>query len=262
MPLIATAALGVGQAVNGFIKKGKAKRMAEKNIRPEAQIAKPILDNQALSESRAGSGLSDSAKQLFTTNSDRALTASIDAILKSGGNPNMIGDIYDDYNTGASKMAFAEDEAKFRNINMLVRSNEKLAEEQDKVWGINKYAPWADRAREASSLSREGNQDVFSGANAAIGSWAGMETAKLAPTAGEARPMGTATAPTNGWTQPQPLAKMPKLNLDPNRVPFMSTTTPQINYTPRSNEMLNNLGILPIGGMNMRGMFETGSYGR
>lgn len=162
---------GAGQLISGIFQKSKAKKIARKNIRPVYDIQQPILDNQALAESRASEGLSDSAKQAYTTNADRGISASIDAILKGGGTVNNIADIYDTYQSGIGKMALVDEEMRAKNIKELITQNNTLAAEKDKQWQVNTFAPYADKAQAAAVLSKQGSDNIWKGINT-IGSTA------------------------------------------------------------------------------------------
>ena len=184
---IAMLASSLFKMGKGFIDQGKAKKLAASAVRPEYNIQQPIIDNQALAESRAGQGLSDSSKQLFTTQQDRGLTASIDAILRTGGNANQVNEAYDSFNTGLSRLSLAEDEAKFRNMNMYLRANEQLAQEQDKAWQINKYAPYADQMKLASQNKQAADANVAGGISGLLGVGASYMKGLTNPTAGLAK---------------------------------------------------------------------------
>lgn len=181
---IAMLASSLFKMGKGFIDQGNAKKMAASAVRPEYEISQQVKDNQALAESRVGQGLSDSSKQLFTTQQDRGLTASIDAILRTGGDANQVNEAYDGFNTGLSRLSLAEDEAKFRNMNMYLRANEQLAQEQDKAWQINKYAPYADKMKLASQNKQAADANVSGGISGLLGTGAMYMQGLNNPTAG------------------------------------------------------------------------------
>lgn len=189
---IAMLAGGAVQTVSGLFGQGKAKKLASE-VRPEYQMAQGIIDNQALTESMASQGLSDASLQLYTTNAQRGLTRGVDAILRGGGNVNMISDLQQGYDDGLSQLAVADEQARFRNINNYLSANTALAAEQDKAWQINKYAPWADKQKLAAEMKANADKNVMGGINTMLS--AGMSS------------VGGATNPTAGV--PKTGAKLP-----------------------------------------------------
>jgi len=180
---MAMMAAGAIQSVSGIIGQGKAKKLGSEP-RPEYQMGQGIIDNQALTESMAGQGLTDSSMQLYTQNAQRGLTRSIDAVLRGGGSANMIGDISQSYNDGLSNMSIANDQAQFRNINNYLNANTAMAAEQDKAWQINKFAPWADKQKLAAEMRANADKNVMGGVNTAMSAGAGFAQSKTNPTAG------------------------------------------------------------------------------
>lgn len=182
MAAVASAGQAVGgliQGAVGLVQKGKAKRLARANKRPTYNIQQPILDNQAIAESRAGQGISDATRQTLEQGSQRGLTNSIDAILGGGGSVNNIGDLYGNYQDGISKMALIDEEMRTKNVKNLIDQNTTLAGEQDKAWQVNVFAPYADKAQAAAALSKQGSDNIWKGANSVIGAGASFATSKL-----------------------------------------------------------------------------------
>lgn len=175
----AQAAGGIIQGIQGAFQKAKAKKMARANKRPVYAIQKPILDNQAIAESRAGQGISDASRQFLNQEQERGLTSSIDAILAGGGSVNNISDLYGKFQTGVSKMALVDEEMRTRNIQNLIQQNNQLAAEKDKAWQVNVYAPYADKAQAAAALSKQGTDNMWKGINSVIGAGANYATGQL-----------------------------------------------------------------------------------
>lgn len=212
----AQAAGGIVQGVVGAIQKGKAKRMARANKRPDYSIQRPVLDNQAIAESRAGQGMSDASRQFLRQDSERGLTSALDAILAGGGSVNNIGDIYGNYQTGISKMALVDEEMRTKNIQNLISQNNQLAAEKDKEWQVNVYAPYADKAQAAAALSKQGTDNMWKGINSVIGAGAnfaaGQQFGSQASGVfgkggvgvdGMMNPPGTGNTPNFNWYMPQ-----------------------------------------------------------
>lgn len=164
--------LGLVQLAQSAKQKQQANKLAAKTIRPDYELADPIMDNQALAESRASQGLSDAARTVYESNANRAQTTSIDAILMGGGNINSVADLYDRSQNNFAQLALLEDEVRQKNTQTLVRQNERLAEELDKQFQVNDYAPYMNNVRAIESL-RAASAQNFSGALNTIGSAAG-----------------------------------------------------------------------------------------
>lgn len=156
---------GIAQTVTGIFQSGKANKMARKNPRPKYNIQKPIYDNQAIAESRAGQGISDAAMQAYTTFNDRSLSLGIDSILRGGGSVNNIADIYDTAQTGLSKLALIDEEVRAKNIRDVITQNNIMASELDKEWQVNVFAPYADTAQAAAALKGQGSDNIWKGIN-------------------------------------------------------------------------------------------------
>lgn len=154
---------GTGMAVSGLANKAKAKRMAKNNIRPTYETPQSEYDNLALTKSRASQGLSDSSLTAFGRANDRALTGSLDSILKNGGDNNQVSTVSDAYTSGAAKLALADDQARMQNINALIAQQGRMSDYADKQWMINKYAPYADRAAAAADLAKQGETKLWNG---------------------------------------------------------------------------------------------------
>lgn len=165
---IAMMAAGIGQTVSGLLTK------VDKNLvnqRPEYAPQQGIVENQQIAESMAGRGMSDAAKQTSMNMLNRGLTSSVDAILRGGGSVNNIGDLYDSFSSGVGRMSLAEDEARFRNLNLFLRANEQMAQETEKAWQINEYAPWADKMQLNAAKAEAKNKNIWGGINTAISAY-------------------------------------------------------------------------------------------
>lgn len=158
-------ALAIGMAAKGLSDQKKAKKIAAGNIRPTYSIAPEETANQEIAQTLAGRGLSGATKQSFRTSAERGLSTSIDAILKGGGDTNQVGQVYGTYNDSMGRLAIADDAQRFDNLKILLDNNRRMAAERDKLFQLNEYAPFADKAQEAAALSAQGQQYINSGIN-------------------------------------------------------------------------------------------------
>jgi hypothetical protein len=163
---------GILQIGQGLIQEAQAKKIARNNPRPTYRRPGEVDTNTDIAESRAGQGMSDSARSAMEQLGDRDLTSSIEAITKNGGNVNNIGDIYGHSISGRQRMSILDDEMRSRNIQNLVTANNEMAGYKDKEWEVNVFAPYADKAQAAAALRKQGNDNIWKGVNT-VGSAAG-----------------------------------------------------------------------------------------
>lgn len=175
---LAPAAIGMIagglQMAIGAVQKIKAAKMAKHNIRPLLKDNPYTEDMYNLTGSYANEGLSESSKQAYLGNNDRNLSSSIEAMLKLGGNPNLISDMYSSSQGGIRELAVAEQQAKNNNINRFIQSGliPKASQERDKFF-LNEMVPFQDKAALISSLSNQGMDNIFKGFN--TGASAGIQ---------------------------------------------------------------------------------------
>lgn len=244
--IIAGLVLAAAQIGQGVAQKSKAAKIAAGNKRPDYEIPNQVIENQKLLESLAQQGLTAGAKQAYTNANDRSLTSSIEAILKSGGSPNLIGEAYDSSTQATSRMALAEDEARIRNINMYIQGQNMLADETSKKWAINKFAPYADKAQQAAQLSSQGSDNIWKGINTGFSAYASGVNAKSKPTAGLG---GTGF---NDGTVMNTHMDTPVEIIPANRTSTTMFTTNNLNnnFSQRSMNNMSNLGVMPTSPSN------------
>lgn len=162
--LIAAAA-GLASAGIGAHQANKAAQIANSNKRPPYNIPQSEYDNLTLLQDRAQQGLTDSTKQAYLTGSNRALSQSISAILKGGGDVNNISDAYSNFNDGLQRLQIADDNMRLANINALIAQNQRMSDFADKKYQVNEYAPYANKALAAATLQQQGAANISNGIN-------------------------------------------------------------------------------------------------
>lgn len=177
---LAQAGFGAVQTVAGAIGTAKANRELKANskLRPEYHIAKPILDNQAIAESRASRGLNDNTINNYNSFTERNLTATLDAALKGGSAMNNIGDVFTAADEGERKLAILDDEMNARNVQNLIAQNREMGGELDKQFQFNEVAPWADKQKALMAKLEKNQQGVNNGLNTMFGAGANYVTGK------------------------------------------------------------------------------------
>lgn len=165
--LVVALGLGAYKVIDGENQKKKARRAEAKNQRPDYTIPEYEFDNLNLLESRAGQGLSDSAKRLATQNNERGLNAALGALFRGGGDVNNISPLLQRYTDSSNRLAVMDDEARLRNINNLIAQRQRMSNLTDKRWQVNQYAPWADEQQRIAQQRAMGQQAVNEGINTA-----------------------------------------------------------------------------------------------
>lgn len=214
--------------MKGIQQKKEAGKIASRNVFVPRKTQQGITDNLAVAEANASQGLSDGAKQQYITNSDRALSSSLEAILKSGSSANFVGEALDTYNQGISRFALAEDEARIRSLKTYMDANKTYSDDQDLNWQINDYAQWANKAQLATTLSEQSSKNISGAFNTIIGAGASYMSSTKNPNAGTTKP------PSFRSTSGQ------------NATTTMIAPTPMtVNYTNRSLGVMNALRLRP-----------------
>lgn len=171
------ALTGIVDVGTGLLQEGRAKKLAQANKRPFYNIPGGITDNTWAATSRASQGLSDQAKSLYTEQSDRGLTAGIDAITSGGGSVNNIADLYAKRDNGISNMALIDEGMRAANMKNLYDANTQQSEYADKEWQVNDWGPFADKAQAAAAIREKGATAIEQGKNAITGAFSNVATA-------------------------------------------------------------------------------------
>lgn len=158
-----TAAAGLAKSYIGARQANKAAKMAASNTRPDFDISEEYYTNQALAQNQAQSGLGQETLDYYSNQAQRGLTNSTDALLQTGGGPNAVGGLYDRYQQSIGSIAAANSQAQRQNISALMDRNAQLAEQNTMKWSLDKYEPYKDTARTASTLQAQGTQNIFNG---------------------------------------------------------------------------------------------------
>jgi hypothetical protein len=169
MPVAAAIpiALGIAKTATSLVNKGKAKRESKElqRTRPQYSVDKGYGQNLSLAESNL-QGLSDSAENAYNQLADKQFSSSLDAILKSGGTATNVADVYGQGEEGRLRLAQLSDQMRVSQVNNLMKSREAVADQNEKAWQINQFAPWQDRAQ-ANAQARQGAEE---------GIWSGLQT--------------------------------------------------------------------------------------
>jgi hypothetical protein len=187
-------ALGVAQTVAGLINAGKTKKEAARldKIRPKREISPLYGQNLSLAESELAGGMSQKAESAYNQALDRQQSGSLSAILRGGGDVNSVSDVFAAGEEGRQRLAMLTDELRLKQIDSVLKSRDVLAEEGDKNFIFNDYAPWADKSAANATARKDANAAIWGGLQTATGGITDMlgSGGKAASGGGEELPDG------------------------------------------------------------------------
>jgi methanogenic corrinoid protein MtbC1 len=174
--LITSGLSGLAKTILGADQIADGREALRNAVRPEYQIQDEYYDNVGMANNMAQSGLPAATRDFYSTQSERGLTASTDAVLRGGGGINAIADIYDKYNQANMRVASEDAMMRTANIRNLMEQNRTLAGQKNIKWSIDEYEPYKDTVRAGNQAVATGTNNVFTGlsgmastlANAAI----------------------------------------------------------------------------------------------
>ncbi len=176
MPVTAIG-LGIGayKIISGAVKEGKANKIAGElsRTRPKRSISSYAKDDLNLAESELQQGMSADAERAYDSLNNKQLTNSLDAILKSGGSPNNVGEVYGHSNEGRMNFAILKDNARLSRVNNLVRAYSMMNEEEQANFAANEFAPWKDKAEANGQARTAAAGEVSQGLNTVGGATMG-----------------------------------------------------------------------------------------
>lgn len=198
----AIAAVGLGIAIYGEVKKSQAEKAAKNNLanRP-TYTPLPEDDSQLnLAESNASQGMDPTSRQALLNNSQANTAANINAIQRNGGDANAIGNAEGQEQTGLNNLSIYDDQTRQSHMNTLMATYQqydaKRNANNDKLFQVNQYAPWADKQQLYGQQITGANQTMNSGLGIAAKGASGLKagTPTQDPTGGM---VGTDTQ--SGW---------------------------------------------------------------
>lgn len=175
----ASVAISAGTLIAGAASKAHQNNLAKKKekeagARPVYNIPNPTIKNQYAIENNAQQGLSDESKLMYQQNADRSISASLDALLKSGGGVNSISDLFEKNQNSNIELAMINDKARFVNQQLLYNQNNLMSDQLDKKYQLNSLDPWKDAQQAAAEFRARGQADMQAGVAMAGSAFAGM----------------------------------------------------------------------------------------
>lgn len=172
LPWIIPLAIGAAQAISGGVNKAKANKEAKdlRDSRPK-YLENPLVQQELdLAESEAASGgLSANSMNVYNNLDNSQFAGSLEAILRSGGGANNVGDLYGNNQQGRARLALINDQLRMAKLDRLSRARERKIEEADKGFLYNEDSPWKDNAQANALARQQATNDIWSGVQTAGG---------------------------------------------------------------------------------------------
>lgn len=169
--------LGIAKSIFGAKELKKTKSELAALHMPGYKIENEYYTNERLANALAQGGLTQQAKDYYTSQADRGLGAGISAVTRTGGSPNMIGDLLDKYNQGIQQIAVTDAEKQAGNIQQYMNTAKTLAGQKTMQWAINEYQPYQNKLKELTQRRAAAYQNLFGGIGDVASSLAGAGTA-------------------------------------------------------------------------------------
>lgn len=166
VPLLALipAAISAASAIAGGIQKRKAEKERQRLAasRPELENSEFLDEQIDLTRSELSRGQTPgqvAAQQMMDAN----FSSSLQALLKSGGSPGNVADLYGQQQVGGMRMAIANDQMRQANIQNLMRAGQGSEGFRQQQFQFNSAMPWMDSAQANAQALQGSNQQVWSG---------------------------------------------------------------------------------------------------
>lgn len=163
--------LGQAQSIMGMINYAKTSKIAAElgKRRPKLKDSGLADADLSLAESELAGGMSARAENAYKQQNDKQFASSLEAILRSGGSVNNVGDLFGSGQEGRLRLSQLQDQLRLKQIDNLVRARRYKDEQSDKLFMVNEYAPWKDKTM-ANAEARQGAlNDVWSGLQTSVG---------------------------------------------------------------------------------------------
>lgn len=168
---------GIGKLFGGKSEYEKNKEELAKITDPFYKIQDEYYQNRNIAASQAQQGLGQQEQDYYTTESQRGLGSSLNALEQTGGSPNYIADIFDQYNRGIQSTAAKSAEIRRNNIMNFYERNKDLAGQKTIQWHLNEYQPIQNKRALLSGNMINAKQNQTQGWNDILSSIAAAGTA-------------------------------------------------------------------------------------
>jgi hypothetical protein len=173
----AEAALGLGKALYGFFDNKKANKELDQLETPFYKVQDEYYQNRNLAAQQAAGGLPSATRNYLTTEAQRGLGSSIGAIEQTGGSPNGIAELLDQYNRNIEHTAAQDAQLHTGYLQEFMNRNTDVAGQKNMQFAINEYQPYENQLKQLEQRIAANKQNIFGGFSDAIGGAAAVGTA-------------------------------------------------------------------------------------
>jgi len=167
---IAGIATGAAQSISGAVNLKKDKAELASLKRPFEKVQDEYYQNRNIAAAEAGGGLTSASKDLYESESQRGLGASVSALLQGGGDMNMISSIFDKYNRNTAGLAAEDSQAHQKNIEHFMGVNKDLASQKTTQFVVNELQPYENKLKELTQRVQGDKANIWGGIGTALGS--------------------------------------------------------------------------------------------
>lgn len=187
LPLLAVpAAIQAATAIGGGISKvlgGKSdyeknKEQLDSLADPFYKIQDEYFQNRNSAANEAQSGFSAETKDYYTTEAQRGLGSSLNAVSMGGGGVNDVSRILDTYNRGIRGTVAQDEQLRMQKMSEFYNRNKDLAGQKTIQWHLNEYQPnqnkmalYSGNMVNAKQNQTQGWNDILGGISAASSSF-------------------------------------------------------------------------------------------
>ena len=175
---IISGGLGLAKSIYGAIDSGKAKKELA-NLKPfDWKIQDEYFQNRNMAGNMATQGLDSASKDFYTTEAQRGLGSTFEAISQGGGNdPNVTSGLMDNYNRGLANLAATDASKRLDNIKYFIGENAKLAGKLDIKQGL-KFQDYQRNLKQLMERRATGQANLWGGIGDVVSSVGAYGTAK------------------------------------------------------------------------------------
>ncbi len=171
VPVMAIAALAATavKAGSAYSQNRQAKRAAERLAanRPFLPESTAARDQQALAESEL-TRESRAADQYYNE-TNRNFANSLDTIMKTGGDVNDVGALFDGSDVGYQRARMMSENVRLNNVQNVVRAWNNTDNQRQQQFQFNQWAPWADQSQANAKLMQQSANNMWGAVDDGIG---------------------------------------------------------------------------------------------
>lgn len=178
---VASPVLGVVKGIADFFgeksKEEKAREELSRLKQPFYKIQDEYTQNRNIAASQAAGGLGDETKNFYTTEAQRGLGSTLNAVNMAGGSPNDAGKLLDIYTRNINRVASEDANARVQNMQRFFDANRELAGQKTIKWSLDEYRPWERKLKEITQRIGAAETNQNNALNNAIGAVGATGTA-------------------------------------------------------------------------------------